>query len=525
MKIRFALLSVLPMLLATGLQAQDFEYVRDTSPFLTSSNAAGLGRLGEGKTAQATVSFLKDDGSLVGLDASSDSWKAGAQTQAYARISDRMAFWGKLSYSYFSGKEMGGYLFMDPLDNPFNFLEASTETVGTKNREMYSLAAGMAYSLGEKWTLGLKADYDAGNYVKTKDPRYRDELMDLNLSAGVEFRPSELLSFGVSALWRSRIESIMAHLYGTTDKQYVSWTDFGSFLGTSAAVDGDESPLPSSTRRPMADTYYGAALQFEIGRKARIYNEFTFLLRDGYYGIKSSTSPMFYEYGGSVFGYDGTLMLPLGGNVHKIALSAQYRPLDSFKNIYRYVTEAGKSTVVKYEDQERTLARRDFSLGASYDAYMGLGGVRPLLQAGARASLFSRRQTSQVYPYWRKSSLVQIDAEAYAQKNFISGSNVFGLGLKALFHTGSGTKADDGKFDVQTTVSAKSFDDCLDLQYEYDTAMRAGAQFSFSYTRVFSESLSAFVQLSEGYVSLLQEPQYLAGRGRNSAFLTIGLNF
>ena len=124
----------------------DFGFIKDSNPWLSSFNAAGLGTLQVERTSFAEASFDKEDGGVIPVEGSDDSWQAGAQTESFVKISDRIAFHGKLSYSYFSGRNMGGHYLMDPGYNPINFVESTEEDRGTKVKELYGLLGGISYT-------------------------------------------------------------------------------------------------------------------------------------------------------------------------------------------------------------------------------------------------------------------------------------------------------------------------------------------------------------------------------------------
>ena len=55
--------------------------------------------------------------------------------------------------------------------------------------------------------------------------------------------------------------------------------------------------------------------------------------------------------------------------------------------------------------------------------------------------------------------------------------------------------------------------------------MRAGAGLSVRYTRLFSEKIGAFIQLSDKYLSLLKKPEYMSNSHRNTLNISIGCIF
>ena len=92
------------------------------------------------------------------------------------------------------------------------------------------------------------------------------------------------------------------------------------------------------------------------------------------------------------------------------------------------------------------------------------------------------------------------------------------------FETGSGERVDDGSYSTATT-KAKSFDAYLFPQFEFQTAARAGAGITCTWSRRFSDTFSAFLKLSDDFTMLLQQPEYLGGRSRNCALITLGCDF
>mgnify|MGYP003292056176 CR=1 FL=1 len=526
---RFRIPAVLALMsLSASVMAQkaDFKYVQDANPYLTSSNAAGLGRYNEPQVSLVELGFLKDNGGLVGIDGSDDDWKAELGTESYVRISDRIAFWGRLSYSYFKGKNMGGQMLMVPDFNPVNFIESSDTTLGFKSRETYSLAGGLAYSFNDRWSAGVKAEYSAGDMVKTKDPRYRNEMMDMDLSAGVMYSPTDLVSIGLSGIFRNRVEQLMAHIYGVTDKQYYAITDKGGFLGAKPElIEGDYNFVSASSFRPMANTFYGAALQFEIGRDVRLYNEFKYLVRSGYYGKKSSSSPVFFEFGGSVLEYNGDLIFKGSDKLRRIHLDASMQKIDNNENSLRYTTQQGQNTVVEYLGQNKILSRTDLAANLKYDAYLGTSGIRPSFVYGVNASLFSRDQMTTLYPSYRKHSRTRIGAGAYGRKNFPVKSGMISLSAEASYLTGFGVAAEDGSFVPGASAKVVSFDTWMNRQFEYETAGRVGAGLELGYTFFFKKGMAAFVRVSDNFTRLLTEPQYLKSAQRNSLLIAVGLNF
>jgi hypothetical protein len=504
---------------------RDFDFIRSTSPWMSSRNAAGLGSMPVERIAVAEGTFDKENGGLIDNASSEDSFKTGAMTESYLKVSERLFFHGKLSYSYFMGKDMGGSILMDPSYNPVNFYESVDTTRGVKNREMYRLEGGLAYSLGRKWSIGVNVNYESGDQAKLKDPRFLNTWMDLGLSAGTRFIASDAFSVGLSLEYRRTLESLKSNIYGTTDKKYFTFTDYGGFYGTRELLDDNNGMVSTGNTNPMFNSFYGASLQIETGRDVRTFHQLTYLRRDGYFGNPGSSKIMYTEHGGNILEYNGTAMFRKGDNIHRIGLDFRYEGLLNHENVYRLSTEVGEQTVVQYISQNEVLDRTDLSASLSYIGWLGVKDFRPDWEYGARADFFNTASLATIYPFYRSSSRISISADVYGKKNLLKGRNLFTLGFGACFLTGSGNPKTDGILASSSSSAPLSMDLYLYRDYEYRTSTHAGAELSFRYTRLFSDRAGGYIEISDKFKSLLKEPEYLNCRLRNILAITIGCTF
>lgn len=516
-------LAVLP---AAGQNAaRDFETVRSFNPALDFSNAAGLSLLPkEDNISNAKLFFEKENGALTGIDGSSDCWTAGALTESFKRISDRMAFHGKLSYSYSRLQNSGGPVLMDIMYNPLNFYESDPSVVGIRKIETYSLEGGLCYALSDTWSLGLNTGYTSADRTKYKDPRFLNEWMDIDVSLGFMWTPSTAFSFGMAAEFRHTLEQISAGSFGTKDRDFYVFVDQGGFLGTSEPFDGDSGYISTSNSRPMSNSFYGGSIQLVHGDAVKFHHQIRGFWRSGYFGTKSSTAVLFSENSGILASYDLTALVRKGSNIHRIGFAASWEMTENFINSYTYKTEEGRSTVVVYTGQNKQLDRNDMRASLSYKGCFGVDAVRPSFEAGLSVDGLARLQKTTIYPIWREHNVICLDADLFARKNAISGKNIFSPRLDLMFHTGFGTAALDGSY-ASSISRIKSFDEYLNDQFEYFTANRAGASLSFTYTRMATDKLSFYIEVADTFGALLSTPVYLSGRTRNTAVLTVGLNF
>ena len=511
---------------------QDFGFIQHANPWLTSINAAGLGTLSMSRVSYAEAFFDKEDGGIIPVEGSDDSWLAGVGTKSYVKISDRIAFHGELSYSYFHGRNMGGHYFIDPSYNPVNFLESTETTTGVKVKETYSLLGGLSYSFNDRWALGANISYETADYAKRKDPRSRSRWMDLDISAGARFAPSDRFSAGLNLQYVRTLETLDGEVFGTTDRQYFTFIDFGGYLGYVESFDGTTGYINvgSSTARnarPMTNTFYGGSLQLTFGNADNIlfFNELTYLRRSGFYGNRASIQVTYTEHFGNVYRYSGALNISRGKNLHIIELEAGYEDLVNYENIYRMNTIPGGNTVSEYFGQSETLDRSDIKGKLSYTGYLGVEQYRPEWEYGVDFDASYRSFRSTYYPYYRTQEVTALQATIHGTKNFMVSKNLFDVGLEISYYSGFGTKNFDGNYAQTASDNHSSALFYLDRDFEYDTAARAGATLSFRYTRLFGDKISAYVDVRDTYSHTLKNPSYLTDGFRNIFVIALGCAF
>ena len=527
MKLRtLALLALLLAPVSTTLagerEVRDWRLVQQTTPQLITSNPATMG-FWSGRIAMIEANAIKGNGGLISIEESPNDFTWGAVTESYYRVSKLITFHGKLSWSHFQGQEMGGPVMLDPGFHPVGFYENDPSTVGIKKRELYKLTGGLALSLGSDWSLGFDINYGAGDQTKIKDPRFSNILTNIDLNAGLAWRPSSNLILGLSLQYEGMLEQIRGGVYGATDKQYFIQTDRGSFFGTVEELSGDHNFVSATGLVPMDNRFYGISLQATLFE--RVVNEITYRKQAGYYGKQSTSTPVFFEFDGMELGYKGTLLLPSGKDLHRIAVDLSYNRVGADENKFDYVTPEGGSTTVEYTSKSDITDRGDTSAELDYRWFMDVSGSRPLMTFGAKASYFARQQVTQIYPFWRNSSYSNVRGELFCEKVIPVGSISIIPSLTGFYQMGWGVKKADGAYVETTSSRLKSFDYWLDRKYEFDTAARAGGCLSVTVAKTFSDKFEAYIKLSDSYASLLAAPEFLSGRTRNIAEITIGCNF
>ena len=526
MRFRFPAICAMFLCLAVNAAGQgysrDFSFVYDTNPYLIQSNPAAVS-FWDGRIATASVSFEKMNGGLKNIGESSDSWEVVAGTESYYRISDLISFHGLVKWSDFSGKDMGGPIMMFSRYDPVNFYESTEETLGTKQRELYTLGGEIALSPSRRWRLGAGINYQAGDQTKIKDPRFSNIWMDLKINAGICFVATNWLTLGLSGSWRNTIENLKGHIYGTTDQQYFIGTDKGGYFGTIAQLDGDYNYVPDSTPRPMNNDYLGASFQFVLGNM--FTSELSYTRRSGYYGKKSSTTATFFEFDGNRYCYDGLLLIPYRSTLHRLAITAGFENLVNNENKFRYTTPEGGSTVVEYTGQDQVSDSKKRFASLDYRWYGGVKGGRAATMAGVRADWDTMKQTVIVYPFWRILTLSHLSGEVFFQKNLFAGSNIVTLDASACYMKGHGGKRSGTYVEGTSSGSLRDFDTYYNKNFEFETAPRAGGNLAVTFTRTIGQSFAPWIKLSDSYTTLLANPEYLEGKTRNIITVSIGCTF
>ena len=501
-----------------------FQYYVETHPILTLPNAAVLSTLDEESISMADLSFSKENGKLIPIEGSDDCWKAMARTESFKRVSERMSVHGNLSYTHFRGQDMGGQVLINPANSPINFLEEDYSARGVKKRESYSLTGDLGYSLSDIVSIGTRLGYTSADQVKYKDPRFQNIWMDMSVCPGVFFRVSDYFSIGAYLEYRQTLEKINAGLYGTVDHDYYMLTDLGGFYGPRERFEGDIGYISVSNERPLSNSCYGLSVQTVAGRGRQWTGLLTALWRDGYFGNRSSSSVVFCEFGGPEVSFKGTMLLPTDKNIHLFSVDASYGLLNNYSNSYKHETQIGMSDKIVYLGQTRILARNDINATFSYSFFGDTGGYLPKWELKAAANTFCRLQSTTIYPFSRDWTSISVNISVAAGHNLVQGKNIYSCHLSAGFFTGFGEPRADIS-DATGSSKLKSFDSYSDLQFEYETASRSKVGLELKYTRLVPGRFVPYIKLSDSFDSLLSDPQYLDGKTRNIAAITLGCNF
>ena len=188
------ILTILMLVAVSAAAAQErFDHIFRRNPWNGGLNAAGI-RQDSLSRSYAEIYFTKENGGLAGHSASDDSWNAGAKTESVRHLK-KVSFSGGFGYDYFDGRNMCGSMFTEPGYYPVDILEF---TPGRKVREDYTFTGGVSAVLGNRWTGGLRVEFEARNYAKRKDLRHKNTRLDFEFSPGVMYHAGR---FAVGAVY------------------------------------------------------------------------------------------------------------------------------------------------------------------------------------------------------------------------------------------------------------------------------------------------------------------------------------
>ena len=529
------ILSTLPAWSQTDEWKDEYSRFTDLSPWVRSSNPAGTATLPVGKISTVRAELEKKDGGLTDLHESRDCFRPNLEAASYIKVSDRITFYGRMDYSYFKGKDMGGQILMDPYYNPINFLESVDTTTGTKTLEEYTLEGAMAYSLNDRLTLAGKVSFQSADYAKRKDPRSYNQWMDLDASVGARYSLADgKATFGLGLNYVKTIETVAEKLFGTIDRQYYCFVDYGASFGKVEVIDGDNGYLSVSNERPMFNQFFGGSAQagFKVGG-VDAFLDLGAAYRKGYFGKKASGSVRFCDFDGMRYTLDTRISFRTGKLLNRIDGNWNMMTSLNKENSYRVSTNPGQNPEIQYFGSQEVGDKTVGRIKARYSIEKQVDGAADIFKPAPWAvsigfERFFMNQTATSYPFYRKQRLAQNTVNAVAVKNFIMRGNFLSLTLGANYSfAGDNLKNEDGQYS-SASGNPRTNETYLNRNFEYFDASSTGGDASIRYTLVRKTGkrhYSVFVDLSDSYRRLTSDPEYLTGNYRNTIILTIGCNF
>lgn len=504
-------------------------FIRQSEAWLSGNNAAGLRYTPIDVISEIDISAAFNKGSFVDYNQSAQSSSYGVQAGTYYRLNKRTMLFGRISYQNSTGQDMGASVWIDPGFAPFNLVEFSDTTRGEKTMETYHLTGATAIDLSSKLTLGGKIDYRAANYVKKRDLRHLNMLMDLNLSIGALYQMLPCAKLGVNYQYRKRVEETNFDSYGNTDRSFNTLISWGTFWGPVEGF-GSEGFTGEGDNNPLVDKMNGFSLQLDLTMTPylRWFNEISTNQREGYFGVKSDQTKIYTEHNAHALTYNSHLKYSRPKAMHLFLLRATEDKLDNWKNNYYFDYDVGSGvTFVRYKTPTKVLKRtfRQASLG--YQLHIGHWDFNPKWSFMADAGYWSREQSVSVYPFFRNQTINQFHGKLQVERNISRGRNQYSFLLGIGFSSGNGTALDAGVYggsaDKESSLQSTDFN--LYREYEYLTATSIATQAGFKYSMLLNDDKTrVFAGLRHG-MEKASAVSYLKGDCFNTLLLSVGCSF
>jgi len=433
-----------------SLLLHDYHFVLQGDPWLSSSNVAALTRFNSGNMSTAELSLTKAKGGFTDYYDSPNVLQADASVASLFRLSARTVVAGSMSYDNFSGDDMGGSAFLPPsvlltgLHLPFDIVEDSLNTTGTKHRDVYRLSGAVGIDLWKGIALGARLDYTSANYAKYKDLRHKNKLMDLQLSADVYIPLASWLQLGIGYQYHRNTESLQFSTYGKSDRTYNSFINYGPYIGQVEQF-GTAGYTDNNREIPLVNDCDGLSAQLSIGTDIlSFYSSFDYSHRRGYYGRRSPYTITYTRHRSHLYNYEGRLsFLPSSTTRFHLDLAISAENLQNHANNYRELQNETGASYYEYYTSVKTANRLWSDASLTLTADLGIRHQLPTwtLQAGFARN--HRKQTAYLYPYYRRQRLNSETFFASACRNIICPKGVWSLQVNGSFRQGDGEPYED----------------------------------------------------------------------------------
>ncbi len=511
-----------------SLLLRNYDYVESTNAWLSSGNGAALTQWDGRNITQAELSGTRGHGGLTDYSGSPDELQADVEIASYLHLTPRTVVYGQMSYNNFSGKDMGGSVFINPQRKPFDIEEDSLTTLGKKHRDTYHLAGGVGIDLYHGLSVGLRMDYTAANYAKYKDLRHKNKLMDMTVSAGVFAPLNKVVSVGAHYAYRRNTESVTFSLYGREDKIYKSFINYGTFIGEVEQF-GNSGFTDRSREMPMVDDYNGVGFQLGIDLGSISWaNEFTMSKREGYYGRKSPYTITFSNHESNVYEYRSKLKWQCSNTTHILDLKISAENLTNEFETYREKTNESGAYYYEYYDAVKTANKVWVDGKASYSLHWGLHDEQPTWTIKASYDWAHRKQTAYRYPYYRRQTIDNHELSLECTRNIFMRKGI--LTLKGLFSflEGEGAPYDDLTF-VETSdkqTPPPTMDTWMMREYRWLTAPQYKIGGSIGYALMMPGTrMATYAQLRASHQKANATNEQCIGNDRTTVSIAIGTTF
>ena len=526
----FYLFTFLPLKAQDSLLLRDYQFVKISNPWLSSTNASALTRFDTKSITEANASLSLQKGGLVDYYQAPKVVQANVAIESYYRLSPRTVVFGHISYDNYAGKNMTGSAFIDPTRKPFDIAEDSLTNPGNKHRDTYRLAGGVGVDVWRGYAIGARVDYTSANYAKYKDLRHKNKLMDLSASVGIFAPVLPWMSLGADYVYHRNTESITFSTYGKSEKVYKSLINYGAFFGTVEQF-GNEGFTDKSREMPLFEDSHGANFQLELRPIDRLalYGTIGFSNGSGYYGRKSPYTITYTNHDRNTFTANATIIYhPSPVTHHLLAFTYRNEKLANRANTYRELTNESGAYYYEYYDAVETADKQWQDIQLDYICSWGIRGELPTWQLHASWQWMKREQLNYLFPYYRHQNLTSNTFALAATRNIVMKRGVWTINLDAAFCKGSGEPYEDNTYVTPSSKQQEpaTMDAFLYRNYQYLTAPQYHIGGSVKYAFIFPGTrLKTHAMLSISHQKANKVYEYSQGCDRLQTAITLGCTF
>lgn len=524
---------------STGIVAQpsandsilrrDFSFVAGNDPWLGGDNAAALTRYKSKNISMAEVYGLYQKGGFVNYNESPRLTEFGARVESFYRISPAIVAYGKMSYGNFAGHDMTGSAFIHPERKPFDIVEDSLTNQGKKHRDTYDLTGAIGWNFWKRASIGARIDFTAANMEKYKDLRHKTKYMNLKASAGVYIPLGSRVSLGADYYYRRNTESLQFSTYARTEQVYVSFINYGPWIGATEQF-GNDGFTDKSRELPLLSEYHGMGVQLSIDLLPNLtwYNAFSMAYRKGYYGRKSPYTIIFADHDSHSYSYSTHLKLSLNRQIHSLDFNIASENLVNKMRTYRNATNESGASYYEYFDPVKSGNRLWVNTHVGYTGQLGINGELPTWTVQLGADISHRKQTGYDYPYFRLQKITSTEGYARAERNIDLKKGILSVRLGFSFTKGSGNPFEDGTF-IAPSDKQNGFptmEAFLYREYYFLTAPQYTVDGGLRYSFIFpGTQIKTYADISANNTKANIHNEWLVGRDRTNICLTLGCLF
>lgn len=502
----------------------DFSYVRKQDGWLESLNATGL------RFIPMDVSFaegyaVRKSGKYMQTYESSDAWTLGIKSESFRRFK-HISFYGKMQYEYFRGNKMSGSMLVCPEEYPYDMLEFSP---GRKTLEKYIFSGGIGMDIGERFTGGLRINYETDNYAKRRDLRHKNTRLNLEVMPGAAFTSGQF-TIGLNYIFGKKTETFEAEVIGK-EKEYYAFYNRGLWSGTYSLYNGGSLHLNETglTGFPIRNITNGIAGQFSVsGECFRFFNEFAYRHTEGRNGEKGF---IWYKDNTNQLNYNGTLNIRKSGKVHLVKGNFSYQNTKGYENTITREEILGFTQPVIYGNSQ-TLQQRKINAGLEYEINWGAEQFLPSLSVKAGGEFNNRSLLSTLmYPYYRSQYIDTYRIYGGVGKNFFSDRSSWRAEIVVGYYTGNGNKLTENQKNnipegLKTSDYPLLLEEYLEYEYEYLSNQSMDCSALLRYSHLTGKTpVPVYAELSADYRLILEKRQWVNGRERSTLTLRIGCMF